>query len=153
MICLHHLYTGIACIARLLKMKTCSKFLRILAAAAYITDWSWISGNVHCSQFIKGNISKSYNLKSYPHVDTAQEMKFSIKDFFSKWHQIRSFPRIWSHLLKKSLIENFIFCAVWYLLLKVGSVKDGTHSENNDINKLMRRSLCETFSLGYYWFK
>ena len=39
-------------------------------------------------------------------------MKFSIKDFFSKCDQIRSFLRIWSHLLKKSLIENFIFCAV-----------------------------------------
>ena len=33
---------------------------------------------------------------------TAQEAKFSIKDFFSKW----------SHLLKKSLMENFIFCVV-----------------------------------------
>ena len=36
-------------------------------------------------------------------------MKFSIKDFFSKWDQIRSFLRIWSHLLKKSFMENFIF--------------------------------------------
>ena len=45
-------------------------------------------------------------------VDTAQKMKFSIKDLFSKCNQIRSFLRIWSHLLKKSLIENFIFCAV-----------------------------------------
>ena len=44
---------------------------------------------------------------------TAQKMKFSIKDFFSKYDQIRSFLRIWSHLLKKSLIENFFFCAVW----------------------------------------
>ena len=35
-------------------------------------------------------------------------MKFSIKDFFSKCDQIRSFLRIWSHLLKKSLMENFI---------------------------------------------
>ena len=35
-------------------------------------------------------------------------MKFSIKDFFIKFDQIRS----WSHLLKKSLMENFIFCAV-----------------------------------------
>ena len=43
---------------------------------------------------------------------TAQKMKFSIKDFLSKCDQIRSFPRIWSHLLKKFLIENFIFCAV-----------------------------------------
>ena len=39
-------------------------------------------------------------------------MKFSIKDFFGKCDQIRSFLRIWSHLLKKSLMENFIFCAV-----------------------------------------
>ena len=39
-------------------------------------------------------------------------MKFSIKDLFSKCDQIRCFLRIWSHLLKKSLMENFIFCAV-----------------------------------------
>ena len=39
-------------------------------------------------------------------------MKFSIKDFFSWCDQIRRFLRIWSHLLKKSLIENFIFYAV-----------------------------------------
>ena len=43
---------------------------------------------------------------------TAQKIKFSIKDFFSKCDQIRSFLRIWSHLLKKSFTENFISCAV-----------------------------------------
>ena len=37
---------------------------------------------------------------------TAQKMKYSIKDFFSKCDQIRSFLLIWSHLLKKSLMEN-----------------------------------------------
>ena len=42
---------------------------------------------------------------------TAQKMKFSIKDFFSKCEEIRSFLGIWSHLLKKCLMENFIFCA------------------------------------------
>ena len=42
----------------------------------------------------------------------AQKKKFSIKDFFSKCHQIRSFLRIWLHLLKNSLMENFNFCAV-----------------------------------------
>ena len=47
-------------------------------------------------------------LKDY----TGQKMKFSIKDFFSKRDQIRSFLRIWSHLLKKSLMESIIFCAV-----------------------------------------
>ena len=43
---------------------------------------------------------------------TAQKMKFSIKAFFSKCDQIRSFPRIWLHLLKKYLMKNFLFCAV-----------------------------------------
>ena len=44
--------------------------------------------------------------------NTAQKTKFSIKDFFSKCDQISSFLRIWSHLLKKSLMENFFFCTV-----------------------------------------
>ena len=44
-------------------------------------------------------------------------MKFPIEYFFSKSDQIRSLPRIWSHLLKKFLMQSFIFCAVmlWYL--------------------------------------
>ena len=40
-------------------------------------------------------------------------MKFSIRDSFSKCDQIRRKLRIWSHLLKKSLMENFVFCAVF----------------------------------------
>ena len=44
-------------------------------------------------------------------------MKFSIKDFFSKCDQIRSFLRIWLHLLKESLIENFIFCVAEMVIL------------------------------------
>ena len=36
----------------------------------------------------------------------AQKMKFSIKDFFSKRDQIRSFLRIWSHLMKKLFLKN-----------------------------------------------
>ena len=39
-------------------------------------------------------------------------MKFFNKDFLSKCDQIYSFLRIWSHLLKKYLKENFNFCAV-----------------------------------------
>ena len=41
-------------------------------------------------------------LYSKINIYTAQKMKFSIKDFFRKL-------RIWSHLLKKSLMENSIF--------------------------------------------
>ena len=43
---------------------------------------------------------------------TAQKMKFTITDFFSKCDQIRRKLRIWSHLLKKFVMVNFIFCAV-----------------------------------------
>ena len=43
---------------------------------------------------------------------TAQKLKFSTKDFFSKCDQTRRKLRIFSHLLNKSLMENFIFCAV-----------------------------------------
>ena len=47
-------------------------------------------------------------------IITAQKMRFSIKDFFSKCDHIRSslVSRIWLHLLKKSLMENLIFRAV-----------------------------------------
>ena len=38
-----------------------------------------------------------------------KKMKFSIKDFFSKWDQIRRKLRIWSHLLKKLLMETSFF--------------------------------------------
>ena len=54
------------------------------------------------------NVRKIFNFR----VSTAQKMKFSIKDFFSKCDQIRRFLWIWSHLLKISLMENLIFCAV-----------------------------------------
>ena len=39
-------------------------------------------------------------------------MKFYTKSSFSKCDEIYSILRICSHLLKKSLMENFIFCVV-----------------------------------------
>ena len=42
---------------------------------------------------------------------TAQKMKFSIKDFFSKCDQNRSFLQTWSHLMKKSLMETSFLCS------------------------------------------
>ena len=39
------------------------------------------------------------------------------KDFFSKRDQIRRKLRIWSHLLKKSLMENFIFFVHKYYVI------------------------------------
>ena len=45
---------------------------------------------------------------------TAQKKKFSIKNFFGKCDQIRSFLRICSYFRKESLMENFIFCTLLF---------------------------------------
>ena len=58
-------------------------------------------------------------------IITAQKMKFFIQDFFSKCDQIRTFVGIWSHLLRKSLMKNFIFCAVYTAYLYL--VKQKSH--------------------------
>ena len=57
------------------------------------------------------NVSEAYSESSQT-SNIVQEMKFSIKDFFSKCDQICRKLQIWSHLLKRSLKGNFIFCAV-----------------------------------------
>ena len=58
-------------------------------------------------------------------------MKFSVKDFFSKCDQISRKLWIWSHLLKKSLMENFIFlCSV-----RLSKIQGEIFSQN--INKIL----------------
>ena len=52
-----------------------------------------------------------WKLVPFPWISLHKKWSFP-KDFFIKCDQIRSFLRIWSHLLKKSLMENFILCAV-----------------------------------------
>ena len=51
--------------------------------------------------------------------NTAQKVKFPIKDFFSKCDQIRRKLRIWPHLLKKSSMEHFLVFAVKYVDLYI----------------------------------
>ena len=63
---------------------------------------------------VKGEIEGQWQIKKERESGTAQKMKFSIENIFSKDDQIRSFLPIWSHLLKKSLMESFIFCAVLF---------------------------------------
>ena len=65
-------------------------------------------------------------------------MKFSIKDFLSKCDQIRSFLRIWSHLLKKSLMENFIFCAV-AMLVYIKEVTQWKRFNTKEIKEFMEK--------------
>ena len=86
-----------------------------------------------CHQFFSWNyrkISKQYRLRFLPdgcfvygmtQLISVKEKSFflksfydsfSIMDFFSKYGQIRRKQRIWPHLLKKSFVKNFRFCAV-----------------------------------------
>ena len=44
---------------------------------------------------------------------TAQKIKFSIEDYFNKCDRIRRKLRIWSHLLKKFLMENLGAMLIW----------------------------------------
>ena len=83
--------------------------------------FNWVLYLPVCSQHVNDHFHQIYvsgkpdteNESDYSYrINTAQKMKFSIKDFFSKCDQIRSFLQIWSHSLKKSLMENFILCAV-----------------------------------------
>ena len=46
-------------------------------------------------------------------ISLHKKMKFSIKDFFSRCDQILRKLQLWYHLLKKSLMQNFMFCAVY----------------------------------------
>ena len=46
---------------------------------------------------------------SKPFSSITLKIKCYIKDFFSKCDQIRRKLQTWSHLQKKSLLENFIF--------------------------------------------
>ena len=57
---------------------------------------------------------------------TAQKMKFSIKDFFS-------FLQISSHLLNKSLMENIIFCDVYYFHVALFFMLHSFHIAKNDL--------------------
>ena len=55
------------------------------------------------------NENKDKYIATYLHYT---KNEFSIKDLFSECDQIRRKLRIWSHLLQKSLMKNFISCAV-----------------------------------------
>ena len=67
---------------------------------------NFILTDLHYSNTVAGQVKTLSNLTEMltklHFTNTAQKLKFSIKDFFSKCDQIRSFLRIWSHLLRKS---------------------------------------------------
>ena len=86
------------------------------------TCWfGFANRKINCS--IKKIHQKYFKKNSH----TTQKMKFSIKYFFSKCDQILRKLRIGSHLLKKYLMENFIFCAVsqpWTYIRRLEDIQD-----------------------------
>ena len=100
----------------------------------YSTSWSKIQSWSHdkvtsislkqwrlCSSYFQKDGSRSCCVRFTPFAillergtrdlgsATAQKMKFSIKNFFSKCDQIRSFLGIWSHLLKNPWWKTYFF--------------------------------------------
>ena len=109
--------------------------------------WHLHSSSVHqSSRFAWSDLKVASSLAT----STAKKWSFSIKDFFSKCDKIYRKLRIWSHLLKKTLMWNFIFCAV-----EVGS--KGPSWGISKIPKENRQILSERIShLCHYmfpWFK
>ena len=79
-----------------------------------------------------------------------QNMKFSIKNFFSKCDQIRRKLQIWSHLLKKSLMENSFFVQ-WispdnYLYSFLFCLETSCSVKNN-----LDRNVLKSFLRSYHW--
>ena len=68
-------------------------------------------------------------------------MKFSIKDIFSKCDQIRRKLWIWPHLLKQSLIQNLIFCAVIYRGRKFMNFKKEKKKKRAGVSSSKKKSL------------
>ena len=71
-------------------------------------------------------------------------MKFSIKDFFSKCDQIRKKLRIWSHLLKKSLTENFI--AVNQAQLMINNSRKAIMTHLQFLTKFRKKRLMKAYT-------
>ena len=76
----------------------------------YIYPKTFSSENIWVIQFFSF-FSTPFVCKISRNRDSTKN-DFHIKDFFSKCEQTCRKLRIWSHLPKKSLMENFIFCAV-----------------------------------------
>ena len=76
----------------------------------YVMDYSVIPVSfdnlINQIQFTSLNQNLYFDVSSR---NTAQKMKFSIKNLFSKCDQIRRKLRIWLHLLKESLMKTSFF--------------------------------------------
>ena len=105
-------------------------------ASSYLT-------NIHTRTIITENmIFHNVYMSKYVQSKKKKTFQFSIKDFACKCDQIHSFLRIWSYLLTKSLMKNFIFM-YWLSLKAWNRIRIFSHCLNNHkLNKSYRK----------YWF-
>ena len=73
--------------------------------------WRPLSNSFQNEHIAIGSMSE-FLRKPFLEMYLVLHKNFFINGYFNKCDQIRSFLWIWSHLLKKSLRENFIFYAV-----------------------------------------
>ena len=90
-------------------MELLVKIVRCVTVSEFDSDYN--KSNVSYEQRFLRAISQFFETVTL--ATTTEKMKFPIKDFFSKCDQIRKKLRIWLHLLKESLTENFIFSGVY----------------------------------------
>ena len=76
-----------------------------------------------------------------------KKIEFSIKDFFSKCDQIRSFLRIWSHLLKKFLMENIIF---WCSIILENKSNVSLNFQSSSLHDIGIVSVCVPTSSDFF---
>ena len=93
----------------------------------FVINVSWQGNNVKIKYDLKINLlrlqcclvlSRDIHNSMKQVISLQKKMKFSIENFFSKCDQIHSLLRIRPLLLKKPLMENFIFCAVHEVFCK-----------------------------------
>ena len=102
------------------QIQTFSTHFRKLTFTGII--WSYTIHHYHHSD-IHGKFSSPCQcFQNQTPLALQKKRKFFIKDFSSKCKQISMKRRIWSHLLKKSLMENFILCVVILLIYLFGHV-------------------------------
>ena len=90
-------------------MELLVKIVRCVTVSEFDSDYN--KSNASYEQRFLRAISQFFETVTL--ATTTEKMKFPIKDFFSKCNQIRKKLRIWLHLLKESLTENFIFSGVY----------------------------------------
>ena len=119
-------------LTRTLKKKNRSSHLEVFLRKGVLKICSKFTGEHPCQSVISIKIN------------------FSIKDFFSKYDQIRCFLRIWSHLLKKS----FKFCAVYKMspVLKVAQ-KWKTKSHMKKISRMSRKILLDLSWFAWHFLR